>query len=128
MDANGYVYYAVGNGTFDGITNFGQSVVKLNVGNGIGVQSFFAPYNWMTLNSGDQDLGVSGPLLIPGTSLLLNGSKTGDLYLLNSGSLGGEVAGNTQIPQTFSGGRWSYPRLACLLPVLDLRLADLHLG
>ncbi|HTV78400.1 MAG TPA: fibronectin type III domain-containing protein, partial [Steroidobacteraceae bacterium] len=103
IDANGYVYYAVGNGTFDGISNFGQSVVKFSVASsGISVQSFFAPSDYVSLNQGDLDLGVSGPLLIPGTSMLLNGSKTGDLYLLNTGSLGGEVPGNTQIPQTFT--------------------------
>ena len=102
IDANGYMYYAVGNGTFDGVANFGESVIKFNVANGIAVQSFFTPANYLTLDQGDLDLGVSGPLLIPGTSLLLNGSKTGDLYLLNTGSLGGEVPGNTQIPQTFT--------------------------
>jgi hypothetical protein len=102
IDANGYMYYAVGNGTFDGVTNFGESIIKFNVSNGIAVQSFFAPYNYLTLSQQDLDLGVSGPLLIPGTTLLLNGSKTGDLYLLNTGNLGGEVPGNTQIPQTFT--------------------------
>ena len=103
VDADGFVYYAVGNGLFDGAVNFGESVVKLSVNNGIMLQSFFAPFDFNALESGDRDLGASAPLLIPGTSLLLNGSKRGDLYLLNAANLGGEVAGNTQIPQTFIG-------------------------
>ncbi len=40
-------------------------------------------------------------ILVPGTTRLLTGSKTGKAYLLNTGGLGGLVSGDTQLPQVF---------------------------
>jgi len=100
IDAAGNIYYSVGNGSWDGISNFGQSVLKF-APNGLVLDDLFTPDDWSSLNSDDRDLGVSGPVLIPNTTLALTGSKTGDVYLLNTLNLGNLVAGNLQIPQTF---------------------------
>ena len=62
-DANGNIFVAVGNGTWDGVTNFGQSVVKLDPT--LHVMDFFAPFNANQLNVGDHDLGAGGVLLVP---------------------------------------------------------------
>lgn len=62
-DASGNIFVAVGNGTFDGVTNFGQSVVKLDPT--LHVMDFFAPFNANQLNVGDHDLGAGGVLLVP---------------------------------------------------------------
>jgi hypothetical protein len=75
--------------------------MKLNPATGLSLVDYFTPYNWSDLNVGDQDLGVSGPLLIPNTNLILSGSKTGYLYLMNTGNLGQLAFGDTQIVQTF---------------------------
>jgi hypothetical protein len=42
----------------------------------------------LTLDNNDLDLTSSGPMLVPGTSLLVGGGKTGVLYVLNSTNLG----------------------------------------
>jgi hypothetical protein len=45
------------------------------------------------------DLSSSGPLLIPGTSLLAGGGKTGILYVLNTANLGKETATDSGVVQ-----------------------------
>lgn len=109
VDANGNVYVVTGNGSFDGAgtasaTNLGNSVVRLTVpqGGGLNATDYFTPYNYDTLNAQDADLGCGGILGIPGTSLLITGSKQGNLYLLDSNNLGHFHAGsNSNALQTF---------------------------
>ena len=62
-DANGNIFVASGNGTWDGVNNFGQSVVKLDPT--LHVMDFFAPFNANQLNIGDHDLGAGGVMLVP---------------------------------------------------------------
>src|SRR4029077_10339728 len=50
----------------------------------------------------DLDLGSSGPLLIPGTNLLIHGDKQPIFYVMSTSNLGHEHAGNNQIVQHFS--------------------------
>jgi PKD repeat protein len=106
-DTNGNVYISTGNGTFDGFSNFGESFLKLTRSGGIlGLSSWFAPFNWSSLNASDADLGSGGILLIPGTSLLLSGGKGGVLYLVNKDNMGGVSLGtsDTNIVQSWSLG------------------------
>lgn len=107
-DTNGNVYLSTGNGTFDGVNNFGESFLKLTNNNGtLSVNTWFTPYNWSALNSTDQDLGTAGVLLIPETSLLLSGGKAGVLYLVNQdkmGGLSGSTTADTNIVQSWSIG------------------------
>ena len=100
FDPSGNVLYATGNGTFDGASGFGESLVKLSPGNLV-VQDYFAPSTFNTLNDNDLDFGSAGPTILPGTSLVVQGGKTGIIYLLNLGNLGHESSGDTQIPQSF---------------------------
>jgi hypothetical protein len=100
IDASGNLYVATGNGTFDGVRNFGESILKLNA-NLSSVLDWFTPDNWSFLNSLDLDLGSAGVLLLPGTNDLVGAGKEGRLYLLNRGSLGHTQVGNGQIVQTF---------------------------
>jgi hypothetical protein len=97
IDADGNVYITVGNGTWDGNTNFGQSVVKLSPM--LSVLDWFTPDNWSTTSSADLDVGSTGVLLIPETQYIATGSKEGNLYILRSANLGHLAPGNTQIPQ-----------------------------
>jgi hypothetical protein len=101
IDASGDLYVPTGNGTFTAGVNFGESVLKLSPGQVSRLDSF-TPSDWSGLNSGDLDLGSAGTVLLPGTNLLVAGGKGGKGYLLNAASLGGNVAGDTQIPQVWS--------------------------
>jgi outer membrane protein assembly factor BamB len=100
VDADGNLYLATGNGSFDansGGRNFGNSVVKLRLdGQGFVVADSFTPCNVAFLNDLDLDLGSGGVVLLPGTpARLLAGGKQGMLYLLSPGGMGGFAASPT---------------------------------
>ena len=82
-------------------SNFGQSFVRIGAPSAgfLSVEDYFTPDNWTDLNGVDFDLGSSGPVLIPGTNFIVGGGKQSLLYLTDTTSLGGFVAGNTQINQ-----------------------------
>lgn len=107
VDAAGNVYFATGNGTWDGTRNFGDSLLKFSVSrSGLTLLDYFTPSNERTLNTYDDDLSGSGFTLLPGTNLLLGGGKEGVLYLLNKDNLGHKVSNDSQIVQKIpeSGG------------------------
>ncbi len=98
VDGSGYVYVFTGNGYttgYDGVDNFSESVLKLNPAKGLSLVDWFTPSTWMTLDGDDNDLASSGPMLIPGTSLLAGGGKAGVFYLLNTGGLLHETANDS---------------------------------
>jgi hypothetical protein len=94
-DANGF-YFVTGNGTL-GQGGTSQGVIRIGGATG----DFFIPDNWQTLNTNDWDLGSTGVILLPGTSLLAVGGKTGTVYVLNRANLGHLTQGNTQAAQAF---------------------------
>lgn len=94
-DSNG-VYLSTGNGSYGPPFNYGESVVRLTPTS----IDYFTPYNWNSLNRSDWDVSASSPMLLPGTPLVVNGSKTGNLYVMNRASLGHLHSGNTQIVQS----------------------------
>jgi len=105
-DAAGNIYAMTGNGTFDadtGGTDYGNSLLKLRPKSGtLAVVDYFTPYNQAQLNIHDTDLGASGPLLVPGTTLVMGGGKNGWLYLTHRDNLGKFHQGaDSQITQTF---------------------------
>ncbi len=98
-DAAGNVYLESGNGDFDASQqNYGDSVVKLTPG--LAVASSFTPRNQAYLNAIDLDLGSAGPVLIPGTSVLIASGKEGKVYSLDTNALGGYTpAGDTVLDE-----------------------------
>jgi len=89
VGADGSIYFETGNGDWDGAGNFGTSVIRLSVGkSGLTLDDFFTPHDYESLNKRDADLGSSGPLLIPGSSLLIAGNKSGIFYVLDGHHLG----------------------------------------
>ena len=98
-DANGYIYLMTGNGDYDGVSDFGDSIVQLSSTGTI--MDWFTPDDQATLAADDGDLGSGGPLLIPGTNLLVGGGKQGILYLVNTGNMGQFSTNNGQIVQSF---------------------------
>jgi hypothetical protein len=103
IDSSGNLYYATGNGDWDGQSSFGDSILKISsAGGALSRGDYFTPDDYASLQAGDVDLGSSGPLLIPGTNLLVHGGKESILYVLNTSSLGHEQSGNGQIVQSFA--------------------------
>jgi peptidylprolyl isomerase len=98
LDSSGNLYFSTGNGTFDGNTEFGESMLKL-APKSLRRLDFFTPANFNTLNDFDLDFGTQGPSIVPGTHFLVVGGKEGKMYLLDTGKLGGESPGDIQIPQ-----------------------------
>jgi hypothetical protein len=88
-DAAGNVYVATGNGSFDGHTEFGDSVLKLKLDGGrLNILDWFTPQDQVVLKDNDFDLGSGGVALIPGTHLAIAGGKEGRIYLLDTDRLG----------------------------------------
>ena len=118
-DTNGFIYLNTGNGPYDTTNDYGDSYLKLNGTNGLQLQDYFTPYNQATLNAQDLDVSSAGLSLLPDSAgsnthrhLLLGGSKTGTLYLLDRDNMGHyNPAGDTQIVQSLAGavnGMWSW--------------------
>ena len=100
IDTAGNVFVMTGNGTFDGTRNFGESIVKLD-SKLTAVLNWFAPDNWSDLNAADEDLGSAGVLLIPGTTSVIGGGKSGTFFLLDTANMGHTQVNNNQITQHF---------------------------
>jgi hypothetical protein len=104
VDSAGYVYVFSGNAKgggygYNGMNDFSESALKLDPSNGLALVDWFTAGNWSYLDAHDLDLSSSGPLLVPGTSLLAGGGKTGYLYVLNTANLGEFNANDTQVVQ-----------------------------
>jgi hypothetical protein len=93
-DVNGNIYFATGNGTWNGTTDYGDSIVKLGppANNAFPVVDYFTPYNQGMLADDDTDLASGGLVLLPalpsGQQLLAQQGKQGTIYLLNINNLG----------------------------------------
>jgi hypothetical protein len=103
VDQQGRVYVSTGNafGTqgYDGVHNFGETMLCLDPERGLQPVDWFTPSNWAALDQADDDLSGSGPMLIPGTNLLATGGKEGVLYIVDSSNMGKSAIGDAQIVQ-----------------------------
>jgi len=128
VDANNNVYVATGNGPFDNLNSsgfpaqgdYGDSVLKLTVTNGIADFDYFTPFNQLASSAVDRDLASGGPMVLnivdsTGFSwpLLYQAGKDGNVYLLNRNSLGKFNSSTNQIyqeiPNGVPNGVWSSP-------------------
>ena len=100
-DDQGNLYAIAANGDYDGVSNWGESFMKLTTQNGMSVTDWFTPYNWANMNQYDAEVGNAGPILVPGTDLLIGGGKLGYVYLLNRSQMGHETNGDTGAVQSF---------------------------
>ena len=93
-DSSGNIYFATGNGSWNGTSDYGDSIVKLGpASNGtFPVTDYFTPYNQNTLAEQDQDVASGGLVLLPalpsGQQLLAQMSKQGTIYLLDRSNMG----------------------------------------
>jgi len=107
-DASGNIFVESGNGTFDNVTGFGVSVLKLTPSNGsLTLVDHYTPTNFTTLNKNDWDL--SGGLLLlpdqpgPNPHLMIGGGKEGTIYVVNRDNLGGYNSHTNHIVQYIVG-------------------------
>ncbi len=101
-DADGNVYLSTGNGSFDGVSSFGESILKLTPG--LELADWFTPDSWLDLNAVDHDLGSAGVALFPGIAQIIGGGKDGEMYVVPTSQLGHTEAGNQQVKQQFAAG------------------------
>lgn len=113
-DSSNNLYVITGNGDYDGITDFGDSILKLS--SGLVLLDSFTPSVQQTLNQSDLDLGSGGAaILVDSLSapagfqhLLVGGGKgpsfNGVLYVADRNSLGGFNATDNGIRQEFPLG------------------------
>jgi hypothetical protein len=103
VDSSGNLYYVSGNGDWDGVSNFADSILKIaTTGGTLSLADYFTPDDYAVLQTSDLDLGSSGPMLIPGTNLLVHIGKEPIFFVMSTAKLGHEKAGNNQIVQHFS--------------------------
>src|SRR5579863_3728746 len=85
------VYAMTANGTFDansGGRDYGDSVLKLGTSSALSLADYFTPGNQSFLSGHDVDLGSGGPLLLPGTNLLVGIGKDGIARLIDTSNMG----------------------------------------
>ena len=75
VDSQGNVYVVVGNGTYDGVTEFGESFLKLSPQ--LKLLDWYTPENWQSLSISDYDLGTTGAAYLCSLNLVLTGNKYG---------------------------------------------------
>jgi outer membrane protein assembly factor BamB len=84
------VFFAAGNGSFDASNTgkqVGISLGKLELTTmGLRLADWWTPANAAALNS--KDLDLTGTILIPGSRLMLGGSKDGFLYIVDRANMG----------------------------------------
>lgn len=119
-----YIFFATGNGTYDGPTkgqDFADSILKAPAAlNQPRPYDYFTPYNQGMLSGEDADVGSGGVLLLPDQGqgsphrhLLVEVGKSGSIYLINRDNMGGfNPNNNSQIVQDMEnaiGGLWATP-------------------
>jgi hypothetical protein len=102
-DASGNIYVSTGNGTYNTTgqsgSDYGDSVIKLSPS--LSVIDWFTAQEQATLEKDDMDLGSGGPLLLPGTSLLVMCGKDGFLRLIDTNGMGKFDPSGDNNPQEF---------------------------
>jgi|SRR5579863_5659508 len=116
-----YVFFATGNGTYDGPKggfDFGDSVIRFPTLPGL-LGDYFTPFNQSDYDQGDTDVGSGGVLLLPDQGLgaphqhlLVQAGKSGSIYLIDRDHMGRFNPNTNQIVQdleTAIGNSWSTP-------------------
>jgi hypothetical protein len=105
-DSNNDMFVSIGNGYFDGITNWGDSVVRLSncsVTNSCSVTDSFTPYDQCALASKDVDLGAGGVVILPDRisgshqQEVVAAGRDGYIYIMDRQGLGRFVCGAGQL-------------------------------
>jgi hypothetical protein len=115
-DGNGNIFAGVANGTFDassGGVDYGDSAIQFTfTSSGLVVEDYFTPGDQLHLETSDNDMGMSGVLLLPTqtgpiANLLATSDKSGTIYLINRDKMGGYTTPDDSSLQAFSNGGFS---------------------
>lgn len=93
-DLSNLIYADTGNGTWDGVTGWGDSYIKLTPsGSTMSVVDWFTPFNQASLNSADLDLGSATAILLPSQPgsfphEMIGAGKEGRIYVVNRDNMG----------------------------------------
>jgi hypothetical protein len=124
----GRMFTATGNGKFDAVApnysnsmDFGDSIFKLDLNNGAPTMAAggktvgddFTPFNQAAMDTGDEDQGSGGTLILPdsasgGQHLLVQAGKNGKIYVIDRENMGGYHPSNTSDPQQKAAVRPMY--------------------
>lgn len=97
-DSAGDIYITTGNGPWDGKTAFSDSILKFDPQ--LKLLDYFTPSAYQYMDCADADLAAGGLMMIPGTTQLLGGGKTGKLYMVSTSNLGQEQANDAGATQS----------------------------
>jgi len=87
-DPDGDIYCATGNGNYDGVESWGETVLHLTPT--LSIADWFTPAEYATWTDDDTDFGSNGPILVPGTNFLIAGGKAGVVALVDRTNMGHE--------------------------------------
>jgi outer membrane protein assembly factor BamB len=114
-DDSGNLLFVTGNsdpGTYDGVTNLQESVVKVSPDLS-SVLDLFTPSNQISLDQSDTDFGSGGVMVLPDQSgsiphLAVAAGKYGTMFLMNEDNLGGYSPHMNNVLGSYSinGGCW----------------------
>jgi hypothetical protein len=85
-DSSGSVYVITGNGTWDGNSDFSETMLKMS-GTNLSLQDWHTPSNYQSLDNSDTDLTTSGIVLLPNNEAI-GGGKDGVLRVVKTGNMG----------------------------------------
>lgn len=109
FDSSNNIFVITGNGDYDGVTEFGESILKLN--SSLALQDWFSPNVQPALDQSDLDLGAGGAVVLvdlPGSTvphILIGGGKgvnqSGTMYVVNrdTGSMGHQANPDKSVQQ-----------------------------
>ncbi|HEY3782530.1 MAG TPA: malectin domain-containing carbohydrate-binding protein, partial [Fimbriimonadaceae bacterium] len=92
------------NGSFDGLQNFGDSILKLTPS--LTVADYFTPFHQEFMDAWDLDLGSSGALFLPDSNLVFGGGKIPKSYLLRGSNYGKYVDDSTALESLLAGNSY----------------------
>ncbi len=105
LDGSGAFYFFTGNGSYNGSSDFSDSLVKLS-GQG-GVLDWFTPSDTGTIENYDLDLSSSGPILMPDSNRLVGGGKEGIVYVVDPNAMGRQGTPLQQFQATQACGTYT---------------------
>jgi uncharacterized protein (TIGR03437 family) len=116
-DPDGSIYCSTGNGNYDGVLSWGETVLRLTPT--LEVADWFTPAEYATWSDEDMDFGSNGPILVPGTNFLIAGGKAGVVALIDRTNMGGQPLDTdalqffTAVPDSafaiFNSALWNRP-------------------
>jgi hypothetical protein len=111
-DASGFVYLETADGVYDGLSNWGDTVLKLDCSTAnCSVADYFTPHTQSVLYQDDIDVGSSGLMLLPPQctsgcahpNMVIGGGKDGNVYVIDRDNFGGYNQNTNQNVQTVKG-------------------------